>query len=86
MQVRPRRDDDLGECVRLARLVHETDRYPAYLPGDLESFLVSPRPDSAWVAVHDGELVGHVALHRRSSELDEIVFVAPARPEPTVSF
>ena len=37
-----------------------------YLPTDLRSFLVSPDAYGAWVAVENGDLLGHVALHPRS--------------------
>lgn len=39
-----RTEDDLAGCVELARAVHERDRYPRYLPGDLRDFLVMPDP------------------------------------------
>lgn len=64
--VRGRSDDDLDRCVEIARAVRQLDGYPPYLPGDLRSFIVSSAI-GAWVAELDGEVVGHVALHRRSS-------------------
>ncbi len=52
----------------LARRVHQLDRYPVYLPdGDVLAFVVSDRALGAWVALLDGQVVGHVALHARSS-------------------
>lgn len=65
--VRPRTEADLGACAELAAAVHGHDGYPRYLPGDLRSFLASPGAYAAWVAERDGEIAGHVALHRRSS-------------------
>jgi GNAT superfamily N-acetyltransferase len=64
--VRQRTDADLDRCVAMAVAVHELDRYPLYLPTDLRTFLVSPDAYGAWVAEDGGEIVGHVALHRRS--------------------
>lgn len=65
--VRARTDADLDGCERLARLVHELDGYPPHLPDDLRSFVATPDAFAAWVAERDGEIVGHLALHTRSS-------------------
>lgn len=65
--MRARADTDLLACERLAGVVHANDGYPVYLPGDLRSFLAAPHALAAWVAVHGGEIVGHVALHAGSS-------------------
>jgi len=51
----------------MARAVHDLDGYPVYLPDDLESFLAEDDALGAWVAERGNEIVGHVALHRRSS-------------------
>jgi GNAT superfamily N-acetyltransferase len=64
--VRPRNDDDLDECVRMAEVVHEQDGYPAYVATDLRAFLVTSDALAAWVAEHEGRVIGHVALHRRT--------------------
>jgi GNAT superfamily N-acetyltransferase len=66
--VRIRTQIDLPSCVRIAEQVHRLDGYPKYLPTDLEQFLASPDALSAWVVEERGEVVGHVALHRRSSD------------------
>jgi GNAT superfamily N-acetyltransferase len=67
MPVRKRTDADLDACVQLARLVHESDGYPMYLPDDLRTFITAPDALCALVAEEDGEVVGHVALNPRSS-------------------
>lgn len=67
VEIRQRTNDDLEQAVGLAELVHELDGYPRYLPGDLLSFLASDDALSSWVATAGHELVGHVALHRRTS-------------------
>jgi len=64
--VRARNEDDLDRCVEIAHAVRRLDGYPPYLPGDLRTFIASPAI-CAWVADLDGEVVGHVALHRHSS-------------------
>jgi len=68
LNVRPRSGADVDACVGIAEQVHDLDGYPAYLPGgDLRAFLVSDQALGAWVTEHEGDIVGHVALHRRSS-------------------
>jgi GNAT superfamily N-acetyltransferase len=66
--VRERTDSDLDDCVEVAQIVHEKDGYPVYLPTDLRSFLFSPQAVAAWVAEIEKNVVGHVALHRRSTD------------------
>lgn len=61
-------DDDVENCERLARMVHEVDRYPPYPPdGDVGKFIRASDALSAWVAEENGEIVGHAALTPRSS-------------------
>jgi ribosomal-protein-alanine N-acetyltransferase len=67
MIIRPRIDADLDQCVAVARVVHQLDGYPPYLPTGLRTFLVSSDAHGAWVAEENDEIVGHVALHRRST-------------------
>lgn len=67
MRVRARNRADLDDCVRLAHAVHALDGYPPHLPGDLRSFMAAPDALAAWVAERDGQIIGHVALHRHSS-------------------
>jgi GNAT superfamily N-acetyltransferase len=67
MIVRVRTDADLDKCEQLARVVHDLDGYPPYLPGDLRTFITSPDAIAAWVAEIGNEVVGHVALHPRTS-------------------
>ena len=65
--MRRRTEGDLDACERIARATHGLDNYPVYLPGDLRSFLASPDAIAAWVADAGGDIVGHVALHTRST-------------------
>jgi GNAT superfamily N-acetyltransferase len=74
MHVRVRTSADLDRCVEMARIVHERDGYPPYLPTDLQAFLAWPDAYEAWVVEHAGTIVGHVALHRRSS--DRVMIIA----------
>lgn len=68
VHVRLRNQSDLATCIRIAEMVHRIDGYPKYLPTDLQQFLASPDALSAWVAEENGDVVGHVALHQRSSD------------------
>jgi GNAT superfamily N-acetyltransferase len=66
--VRPRSETDLAACEAIAREVHRRDGYPPYLPeSDFRRFLAGEDHLGAWVAEDAGAVVGHVALHRRSS-------------------
>lgn len=65
MAIRLRTGTDLETLDKVAQAVHLLDGYPVYL-GDVRSFLVSDDALSAWAAEEDGQVVGHVALHRRS--------------------
>ncbi|HEY3733105.1 MAG TPA: GNAT family N-acetyltransferase [Streptosporangiaceae bacterium] len=64
MLIRERSPDDLEECVRVLGEVHHTDGYPANWPADPAGWLTRPGLIAAWVAVHDGHLIGHVGLSR----------------------
>jgi GNAT superfamily N-acetyltransferase len=68
MLIRPRTDADVDNCLRLAEVVRIADGYPAHVAGSLRDFLVSRDALAAWVAEVGGELVGHVALHSRSTD------------------
>ena len=68
MLVRVRTEEDLDECVRLARTVHARDRYPMFLPADLRRFIAARDAFAAWVAEEEGEIIGHVALRAGISE------------------
>jgi GNAT superfamily N-acetyltransferase len=65
--IRERTEADVEAIDELAKIVHANDDYPVYLPGDIHSFIFAPDPIGAWVAERDGRVVGHVALHPRSS-------------------
>ena len=66
MEVRPRTETDLDALVEIARAVQVNDGYPGKAPRDLRSFIVSAEALGAWVAEHDGHVIGHVALHPES--------------------
>jgi GNAT superfamily N-acetyltransferase len=56
--------------VRINRtVVHASDGYPAFIPDDDEllRFIASPDAVVAWVSERGSEIVGHVALHRRTT-------------------
>jgi len=66
--VRSRSEADVVPCARMARTVHAEDGYPAFLPTDFADFLADGGAVAAWVAERDNTIVGHVALHPRSSD------------------
>ncbi|HEY3941341.1 MAG TPA: GNAT family N-acetyltransferase [Acidimicrobiales bacterium] len=66
--IRPRTGADVDACVAIAEAVHDLDGYPVYLPTSLREFLVSAEAYGAWVAEDGGHVVGHVALHKRSTD------------------
>jgi GNAT superfamily N-acetyltransferase len=66
MEIRERREEDVSALESLARVVHDADGYPLYLPPALQDFLVGSAAHGAWVAEEDGHLLGHIALHHRS--------------------
>src|SRR5580658_10864722 len=63
MIIRPRRATDVSQCIEIARRVHDTDGYPVLWPDDPPGWLAPSSELSAWVAVQDGLVVSHVALH-----------------------
>ncbi len=69
LQIRERQAADLEHVETVARRVHESDRYPVYLPdGDFRRFLTRPASTAAWVATSVDRIVGHVALNETTSK------------------
>jgi ribosomal protein S18 acetylase RimI-like enzyme len=68
LMIRDRCPSDGPALETIGLQAYRLDGYPKYLPDDMEKFLVGPEAIRAWVAELDGEVVGHVALHRRSSQ------------------
>jgi GNAT superfamily N-acetyltransferase len=52
----------LDRVVEALRLVHESDRYPMVWPDDPTAWLTPAGTLDAWIALADGEVVGHVML------------------------
>ncbi len=67
MNIRDRTDDDLEACIRLAQEIHERDGYPKYVLTNWEAFVATPGALREWVADDNGTIVGHVALHPRTT-------------------
>jgi GNAT superfamily N-acetyltransferase len=61
--VRARTEADLDACAALMQRTHELDGYPRYAQQDPVRFLASRHETAAWVAEHDGAVVGHLAVH-----------------------
>lgn len=68
MHIRPKQGGDAGGCLTLLLAVHHADGYPRYWPPDPAAFVTSSREIAAWVAVEQGRIVGHVALHQASTD------------------
>lgn len=60
--IAPRYAAHLDRVVEALRLVHERDRYPKAWPEDPTAWLTPEGALAAWVALSDGEVVGHVML------------------------
>lgn len=80
--IRSRRTADLEPCARLLAAVHVAHRYPVHWPDDPVSWLRPADLSTAWVAVLDGEVVGHVCLTTQPDAAPllavERLFVSPA--------
>jgi GNAT superfamily N-acetyltransferase len=85
-EIRERADDDLTNCARALRRVHEADSYPLVWPADPERWLAPRSLAAAWVAVSPdlaecGGIVGHVLLREDvDPDLYELarLFVTPS--------
>jgi len=64
MEVRSRRAGDVEDVTHLAEAVRGLDGYPPRSPDLFDG----PEMLAAWVALGDGVVIGHVALHRTSAE------------------
>jgi len=60
--VRSRTDDDLNACVDVLQRVYDANGYPVQGTDNAEDFLSKGFIQEAWVAVHEGEIVGHVSV------------------------
>ena len=64
MPVRLRQPADLPACVASLRRVQKASGYPSRWPDDPAAWITPRSMVAAWVAEHDGEVAGHVALVR----------------------
>lgn len=69
MNIRPRRPEDLAQCVEALSEVHTVDGYPHRWPDDPVGWLSPADLDSAWIAERAGRVVGHLALVGREDAL-----------------
>jgi GNAT superfamily N-acetyltransferase len=60
--IAPRHAAHLDRVADALRLVHESDGYPMVWPKDPTAWLTPPGTIDGWVALSDGEIVGHVML------------------------
>ncbi|MEU8227195.1 GNAT family N-acetyltransferase [Kribbella sp. NPDC048915] len=78
MRIRERDDGDLDSCVGVLRAVHERAGYPINWPADPCGWLTPPGRLGCWVAVSDGQVVGHVVLTATAEGVEvERLFVDP---------
>lgn len=82
--VRPRAAEDVTHLVRLLGEQQAGSGYPVRwpLPFPTEDFLVRSTELAAWVAVVDGEVVGHVSLLALGQGWDTDAWVAATGEEP----
>ncbi|WP_432993829.1 GNAT family N-acetyltransferase [Dactylosporangium sp. CA-233914] len=64
MLIRQKTAIDARECLDLLQRIHVVDHYPLHIGADeVPEFFASEHEAAAWVALEDGRIVGHVALH-----------------------
>ncbi len=82
--VRPRAAEDVTHLVRLLGEQQAGSGYPVRwpLPFPTEDFVVRSTELAAWVAVVDGEVVGHVSLLALGPGWDTDAWVAATGEEP----
>lgn len=68
MRIRARRENDLPRLAALADAVRVVDRWPPHRVGSTRHFIASAGTLAAFVAEHDGAVIGQVALHERSAD------------------
>ncbi|WP_051840107.1 GNAT family N-acetyltransferase [Streptomyces sp. NRRL F-5126] len=66
--VRPLTEADLPGAAKALVEVHATDGYPVEGVADPEAWISSPAVLTAWVAVEDERVVGHIAIMRPRGE------------------
>ncbi|CAK3919558.1 GNAT family N-acetyltransferase [Lecanosticta acicola] len=59
--IRQRRDSDIESCVSVLGRVQKQDGYPVAV-ADFRAFLTPKTLEQAWVAEHNGQIVGHISV------------------------
>ena len=67
LRIRDRAPGDRQALEAMTLETHRRDGYPKYLPEDLGSFIIDTDALGARAAISDGQVVGHVALHRHGA-------------------
>ncbi|QGG41350.1 GNAT family N-acetyltransferase [Aeromicrobium yanjiei] len=79
--IRERQDLDLEACAAILAQVHVDQRYPVRWPDDPRAWLTYADAAAAWVAVRDGQVMGHVCVARNHPMPPELtlerLFVSP---------
>lgn len=68
VNIRPRLDGDLPECIEVLERVYQKDGYPVGIDGNYLPFLQSALIEHSWVAEIDGSIVGHVAIGKATND------------------
>ena len=62
--IRPRTSADIDECVSALSILYKTENYPLGKNRDLRDFLTNEKNQLAWVAEHDGRIIGHISTSK----------------------
>lgn len=82
--IRVRKDQDIDACAAVLATVHKLDGYPVEGLDDLQSWLLSGNTLQAWVAEHNGQIVGHAVVNK-PGEGDEMA-AAGREKHPSETF
>ena len=66
--IRSRTDADLNGCVSALRYIQISEGYPQGI-SDLRQFLSNEKIQKAWVAEHDGTIIGHISTGKVTKDL-----------------
>lgn len=81
MEIRVRTDADLPALLDALAATHEVDQYPVLPTHVTSEWLLDGDDGMAWVAEHDGDVVGHVAVAEADEDPDVLsvhrLFVRP---------
>lgn len=71
--IRERTQADLNGCAETLIAVHKSSGYPVRGIADPIGFISNPDIIRAWVAEHEGRVVGHVAMAKSKADAEDVV-------------